>query len=100
MKHLAQALAILNKAEFSLEGDYNDAKAAALRRVDEEFAFALRALRDAKTAIQKRFASHEAIMEDYFGELKTDTPKDTNARIRRSHRRERSAKDLRRKVAR
>lgn len=92
MKHLAQALAILSRAETELNDDLSDAYAKAMAKIDKRFAFRLGLIQGAKKAIQARFAIHEAIIEDYFGELKDNTPKETTIRIRKSLRREHERK--------
>jgi hypothetical protein len=99
VKHLAQALAILSKAENGVEASKGVAVAQALEKVEFEFAERLRLIKHAKRAIQMRFASKEAVIEEYFGELKADTPRSTTIRIRRSQRKERSLReaDLQRK---
>lgn len=88
MKHLAQALAILAKAENTLLADLSDEQAAALAEVERRHAMRLRVVQNAKKAVLARFQSKEALMEEYFGELKDDTPKETTIRLRRSQRRE------------
>lgn len=88
MKHLAHALAILSRAENDLQAQYSDARAKALAKVEKDFALRLRLVKDAKKSIQQRFALHEALTEEFFGELKDDTPRHTTIRIRKSLRRE------------
>lgn len=92
MKHLAHALAILARAQTELEADYNASMAKAVSKVEKEFALRLRLIRDARQAVQARFAQREALLEDYFGELKATTPPKTNVRLRKSLRRERERK--------
>lgn len=92
MRHLAHALAILSKAEIDILADYNASMAKAVSKVEKEFALRLRLIRDARKAVQERFAQREALLEDYFGELKATTPPKTNVRLRKSLRRERERK--------
>lgn len=93
MKHLAQALAILTRAEIALREAYSDDMAQAIAEVEKRHAVALRMIQDAKKGMLARLIQRESLMEDYFGELKDRTPATTNRRIRQSQRRERNANE-------
>jgi hypothetical protein len=51
MKHLAQALAILSKAENALQSDLNDERGKAIAQVEMKYAMRLRAMKDTKTVM-------------------------------------------------
>ena len=100
MNHLLHALAILGQAELAVDADYTAARLAAMKQVDDDFSLRLQRLQGAKKAIQARLnavsnktAEHHWHLHDAQNH---DIQRESNNKIRRSLRRERSAKELKR----
>jgi hypothetical protein len=100
MNPLHHALAILGQAELAVDAEYTTARIAALKQVDEEYGLRLARLQNAKKAISKRLDSVSNLGAEIYWHLHDsknhDIQRETNNKIRRSLRRERSAKELKR----